>query len=906
MMKWFNFLGARVRALFRRESVLRDIEEELRVHVEMETETNIERGMPPDEARAAALKSFGNPGRKTELGYEIRGGGWIESLWQDLRYAIRTLFRNPVFSVVTLLTLAIGIGSTTAIFSVVHALLLKPLPYPDSDRLVRLVVNQPPGPTGGPQRGATGIGVRELAELRSRMRSVSTIGVYNLAIMTMTGGGEASRLEGTRISASIWQAIGARPLLGRVFDATEDAPEADPVIILSNRAWKRYFQGDPGIIGRTIVLEDNLLLMLGNNNFAGRYTVIGVMPEEFTFPNRQSEFWIPIARSTTAGGAVLARLSDGVSLETASAEVNATLRELRPQVHATTTTFELSREQGEMVGPVRQPVLTLMAAVALVLLIACVNVANLLLARSVARQREVAIRIALGAGRGRLMQQYLAEGAVLSLAGGAGGVVLAYGGVHLLRRLASTLARADLGNLLPFPRIEEVGIDAGVLAFALCLSLTTSLLFGLLPVFSRLAGGQIQALKDGIGIDRANSGSGWRFGSRSALLVAEVALAMMLLVGGGLLIRSFLKLSSVDPGYDPSNVLTFQLALPGGRYPVPQLKELAENLVAMLEKSPGAEAAAYSHQLPMVVLRQRAFFRTTPAIPAQSPPGPSDEDARFVSRGYFKALDIPIKEGRAFNEQDGAGRPRVLVINEALARREFPGRNPVGETAYLGRDSTPWQIIGVVQDVKQSGFDKPAAPQVFVDFRQWPGVSPIGDVPQYFAVRTKGDPLSMVPAVRNVIHAIDPHVGINNVATLEQIVANSMTRPRLYAVLLGIFAAVSVALAGIGIYGLTAYSVVRRTREIGIRMALGATASQVHNLVIRQIMWLVAAGIIAGCSGAAAMTRFLQGFLFGVEPFDGVTLLSVVVLFLFVAIAASYAPARRATRVDPLVALRCE
>jgi putative ABC transport system permease protein len=834
---------------------------------------------------------------------------WLDNAYRDLRYAIRTLFRNPVFSVVALLTLAIGIGSTTAIFSVVHALLLKPLPYSDSDRLVRLVANQQPGSpgqssTGGPQRGATGIRVQELAELRSRLRSVSTIGVYNLAIMTMTGGGEASRLEGMRISASIWQATGARPLLGRIFAVREDAPEADPVIVLSYRAWKRLFHGDPGVIGRTIVLEDNLLLMLGNKKFAGLYTVIGVMPEEFRFPNRQSEFWIPINRSPSAGGAVLARLSDGVSLQAASAEVNAILRELRPQ--ARTMTFELSREQDEIVGPVRQPVLILMAAVVLVLLIACVNVANLMLARSVARQREVAIRIALGAGRGRLMQQYLAESTVLSLAGGAAGVVLAYGGVHLLRRLASTLSRMDLGNLLPFPRIEEVGIDAGVLAFALCLSLATSLLFGLLPIFRGLGDSQTQALKEGVVSELANIGLGRRLGGRSALLVAEVALAMMLLVGAGLLIRSFLKLSSVDPGYDPTNVLTFQLALPGGRYPLPQLKELAENLVTILEKSPGVEAAAYSHQLPMVALRQRAFFRTTTAIPEQSPPGPSDEDARFVSRGYFKALGIPIKEGRAFNEHDRAGQPRVLVINESLARREFSGRNPIGETAYLGRDSTPWQIIGVVQDVQQSGFDKPADPQVFADFRQWPGVCPVGDVPQYFAVRTKGDPLSIVPAVRNAVHAIDPQAGLYNFSTMEQIVANSMSRPRLYAVLLGLFATVSVTLAGIGIYGLTSYSVVRRTREIGIRMALGASASQVRNLVLRRSMWLVAAGIIAGCAGAAALTRFLQGLLFGVEPFDGVSLLSVVVLFLFVAAVASYAPARRATRVDPMVALRCE
>jgi predicted permease len=892
--------------LWRRRRTSEDFQQEIEAHLNAETDRMVSEGLSSDEARAAALRSFGNVVHAQERFYESQRVMWLDNASRDLRYAVRTLFRNPVFSVVVLLTLAIGIGSTTAIFSVVHALLLKPLPYPDSDRLVRLIVNQPPGQssTGGPRRAAGGISVRELAELRSQMRSVSTMGVYGPAPMTMTGGGEASRLEGMRISASIWRAIGARPLFGRVFDVREDAPGADPVVVLSNRAWKRFFHGDPGVLGRTLVFEDNILLMLGNKNFAGRYTVIGVMPEEFAFPNRQSEFWIPIAVSPSAGGAVLARLADGAFLQAASAEVNAILRKLRPK--ARTTTFELSREQDEIVGPVRRPVLILMATVVFVLLIACVNVANLLLARSVARQREVAIRIAIGSGRGRLIQQYLAEGTVLSLMGGAGGIALAYGGLHVFRSLASTLSRMDLGNLLPFPRIEEVGINAGVLAFALCLSIATGLLFGLLPVFSRIAGSQMQALKEGVGIDLAKSGAGWRFGNNSALVVAEVAMAMMLLVGGGLLIRSFLKLSSVDPGYNPANILTFQLALTGGRYPVPQLKEFAEKLVAALEKSPGVEAVAYAHQLPMVALKQRAFFRTTPEVPEQSVPGPSAEDARFVSRDYLKVLGIRIKEGRAFNEYDRAGQPRVLVINESLARTEFPGRNPIGATAYLGRDSEPWHVIGVVQDIRQFGFDKPADPQVFADFRQWPGLSPIGDVPQYFAVRTHGDPFTIVPAVRSVVHAIDPKAGLYNVATLEQIVANSLSRPRLYAVLLGIFAGISVTLAGIGIYGLTAYSVVRRTREIGIRMALGAPNSQVRGLVLRQSMWLASAGIIIGCAGAAIITRFLQGLLFGVDPLDWLTLVSVIALFLFVAAAASYAPARRATRVDPLVALRCE
>jgi len=883
------------RRLVKRGEMERHLDAELRFHFDGLVADHIRAGMSEPEARRSARLEFGGIEQVKEECRDARGTRWAEDLWQDLRFALRTLRKTPGFAVAVIGTLALGIGSTTAIFSVVHALLLNPLPYPQSDRLVRLIVNQPPGESGspGPRRIAGGIRVRELAELRSRIKSLSKIGAYGPALMTMTGGSEAARLDGMRISAAIWQAIGAKPLFGRVFADMEEAPGADPVIVLSNAFWKRFFNGDPNILGRTLVLEDNILLMLGNKKFTAGYTVVGVMPEGFEFPNSQTQFWIPVVESPSAGGAVLARLADGVSPQAASAEVNAILHQLRPK--ARTSTFELGREQDELIGPVREPLLILMAAVCLVLLIACVNVSNILLARGVARQREIAIRIALGSGRGRLIRQFLAEGAILSLLGGAAGVALAYGGVHLLRNLASTLSRMDLGNRLPFPRLEEVGIDGAVLVFTLGVSLAISLLFGLVPVIGRFAASQNQS-----------AGPGWRTGSRSALVVTEIAMAMILLVGGGLLIRSFLKLSSVDPGYDPSGVLTFQLALPGERYPVPQVKELAEKLVTELEKTPGVRAAAYSHQLPMVALKQSAFFRTSPALPERPAPGPSAEDARFVSRDYFKVLGIRIKAGRGFDEHDRSGQQRVLVLNESLARREFPNRDPIGQIAYLGRDSEPWRIVGIVQDVRQFGFDRQPDPQVFADFRQWPGVSPIGDVPQYFAVRAQGDPFSVVPAVRNAVRAIDPQAGLYNVATLEQLVANSMSRPRLYAVLLGIFAIVSVTLAGIGIYGLMAYSVARRTKEIGIRMALGAPCSQVLGLMLRQSMALALAGIVLGCAGAATMTRFLEGMLFAIEPFDWATLLSAIALFLLVALLACFLPARRATRINPVEALRWE
>jgi putative ABC transport system permease protein len=876
-----------------------DFRREIDSHLAIETDRLVSEGLRPDEARAAAFRSFGNVTRAQEHFYESRRIMWLDDACGDIRYALRTLAKNPAFALVAILTIAIGIGATTAIFSVVNALLLKPLPYPDSDRLVRLIVNVPPGQSarGGPRRVAGGISIAELAELRSRMKTVSQIGMYGPALMTLTSGQEAVRLEGMRMSPSIWQALGARPVLGRIFDAGEAAPAAEPVVVLSYASWQRLFHGDPNILGHRLVLEDNILLMLGNKRFSAQYAVIGVMPEGFEFPDRQAQFWIPVSSSGPGGGAMLARLTDGLSIQTASAEVNLILRELRPQ--QTGMRYEVAREQDELVGPVKQPLLVLLAAVGFVLLIVCVNVANLLLARTVVRQREIAIRTALGSGRGRLIRQFLTESAMLSLLGGTGGIALAYAGIHLLRRLGATLSRMDLGNLISFPRLNEIGIDASVLLFALGTSVVTSFLFGLTPIVGHANANQINALKQ-------RTGASVRTGRKSALVIAEIAMAMMLLIGGGLLIHSFIKLSAVNPGYNPSNVLTFQLAFPGGRYSVPQLKDFAEKLVAELEATPGVQSAAYAHQMPMVALRQSAFFRRTPAPPEHRIPGPSAEDARFVSRDYFKVLGIPIKAGRGFDAHDRAGQPRVVVINESLARRDFPGENPIGKSAYLGLDSEPWQIVGIAEDVRQFRFDRKPEPQVFVDFRQWPGTSLIGDVPQYFAVRTQGDPTSLTSDVRGVVRKLDAQAGLYNIAPLEQLVSNSMSRSRLYAVLLGIFAGVSLVLAAIGIYGIMAYSVVQRTREIGIRMALGAKPAEVLGLVLRQSMWLTAAGIILGCIGAAAVTRYLEGMLFDIKPLDPLTVVSVTMLFISVAALASYAPAYSATKVDPQIALRCD
>ena len=840
---------------------------------------------------------------------------WLKDLRRDVLNARRMFARNPIFTTVAIVTLALGIGANTAIFSVVHSVLLRSLPYKDADRLVGLYVHQPAeeSPTGVPRRLRVGLSVADLIELRQRTRAITHAGASTLSFMIVTGGNETIRLEGARFSPALLQMMGVRPLLGRVFDEADEALGADPVLILSYSTWRRHFGGDPDLIGRTVTLDDVFARQPPPSERVpvpgGRrpYSIVGVMPETFD-PGGPNQFWIPFGLTATTPpprGNLVARLADDVSPAAAAAEVGAIVREMhargRPAPStAQTPRYEFVRQQDDLVAPVKPALLVLMGAVGFVLLIACVNVANLVFARTDARQREIAIRTALGASRGRIIRQLLTESVLLSLLGGIAGTALAVGGVRLMRSLATTLSRLDLGVQLPFPRLQEIGVDATVLGVALATSLVTGILCGIAPAVRHSASARVDALRS----------LSPRSRMAGVLIVAEVAMAMVLLVGGGLLIHSFVKLSTIDLGYEPANVLTFQVGLPADRYTNVQLRTFAESLVARLRSIPGVRGAAYGRQLPFVAITETFWFRRTPEL-ADPPPPPNpatSTDARVVSQDYLTVMGIGVIAGRGFEEGDGPGAPRVVLINEAVVRRDFPGENPIGRLVYAGRDSIPWQIVGIVRDVRQAGQDQAPRPQFFADYRQWPESDRVmfTFLGPYYALRIEGDAGLVVSQVRAVARGLDGQAGLFNVASMDQLVANRITRPRMYAVLTGIFAAVAVALAAIGIYGVLTHAVTQRTREIGIRMALGARRAEVMRLVVRQSLVWTVGGIALGLAGAAILARSLTGMLFGLEPLDPATFVVVSALFALIAAVASYLPARRATKVDPIVALRTE
>jgi predicted permease len=882
----------------------RELAREVTSHLALLEDEFKRRGMSEAEARTAARRAFGGVDQAKERHRDTRSLRWLEDLKQDVKYALRMMGRAPGFAAVAILTLALGIGATTAIFTVVHALLFKPLPYAESERLVRLTADVPA--VESPNRRATRSGsvtTNELREIRSRVTGLSHAAFSGgVAFKTMIGRGEATRLQGMRVSPGLFETLGVAPRIGRGFDVSASAA-GDAALVLSHAAWQRYFGGDPNVVGQTIALFDSLSPN-SQINIEG-YTVTGVMPEDFAFPDTQAQFWIQAPSTPTSGGLLVARLAPDRSVEAASAEIGAVLRSLRP--NQPNAAYRLGSMQAAIAEPLRPALLVLSAAVLLVLLIACVNVANLLIARASARRAEMVIRVALGAGRGRMIRQLLTESTLLALAGGAAGVVVAIGGAKLLRSLASTFARIDLGVQLPFPRLEEVGVDGTVLVFTAAASLLVGVVAGLAPAIGYEQSDRTQVLREssapasGFGLGRGHR-------TRGLLIVAETALAMILLVGGGLSIHSFVKLTSVELGYSPANVLTFQVSL-GDLAPGTQLRMFADELVARMQTVPGIQSAAYARQLPLIVIREAAWFRQTPALPTPPPRQPPNApDARLVSQSYFDVLGARIIAGRGFSDADRAGAPRVMVINESLARQEFAGQSPLGRFVYAGRDSSPWQIVGVVADIRQFGLDQEPQPQFFADFRQWPETDPVffTFLGPYYAVRSNADPAAALPQIRDLARQIRSDAGIYNVATMNQLISNSIVRPRMYATLLGIFAVVAVALAAIGLYSVLTFAVAQRTREIGIRMALGARRAEVLKLVIGQALTLSGMGVIVGLAGSLAATRYLEGMLFGVTPIDVPTFVAVSFLFIVVGLAAAYIPARRATEVDPVIALRAE
>ena len=888
---------ARLRSLCLPDRSERDLQREVDAHLGFLEDDYERRGMTREDARLAARRHLSSLDSLKEQQRDARSFVALEEARRNVRQAIRGLVRTPGFAAIATLTIGLAIGSIVTVFSVVNAVVLKPLPYGNPSALVRLVETMSTNDSasaGAPRRVMDSLSVGELDELRHRARMVSHIAAYLNASMTLTDSYSTFRLEGWRVEPSLFPALGVRPLLGRPFEPGDGTAGASNVIILGYRAWRQYLGGRTDAVGQFLTLDKK------------RYAVIGVMPEAFVFPVEfpTHDFWVPLNLDVTNKDArdvrlpTVIRLASGVSPEMAAREVATVLHAMNGRA----SKYQFVRVQDEWIRPITSALQAFSVGVLLVFLVAAVNVSALLVARTAVREREIAIRAALGGRRALIVGMLITESVLLALLGSALGVVLAFAGGRLLRTLAASLARMDLGAFTAFPRLDEITIDLSVLSFAVVAALTMGVACGLGPAlrFTRPARGE--TLRQSAGSTGSPIASR-RWSSSGLLLVMQISLAMVLLIGSGLLVTSYVKLSSVRLGYNPSQVLTFQVALPDGRYRGPALETFAESLISRLEVLPHVQAAAYTPLLPMVTLLEHsASFRRTPALPPSG--GPAD-DLRGVSTDYFRVMSIEVVSGRSFQSTDKAGSPRVVVINRAMARQHFSGEVPIGKFVYLARSAEPWQVVGVVEDVRQLGPLEVAKPQAFVDSRQWLGMAPGFRFLQYYAVRLDNRDWDASRAlIRDVVRAIDANAAIYNVAPMEALLANATSRPRLYAALAASFSGVVALIVAIGLYGVVSNLVAHRTREIGIRVALGAPGGDVMKLVLARSAWATAAGIGLGCLGASVVTRYMQGMLFGVSSLDASIFVSAALLFGSIALLASWLPARRALSVDPLVALR--
>jgi putative ABC transport system permease protein len=847
----------------------------------------------------------------------------IDDLVQDVRYAVRTLRKTPGFTAVAVLTLALGIGATTAIYSVVDTILLQPLPFADSDSLVRVVENAPSTVPGRPpiQRGVTH---QEFLEWRGRSRTLAeAFAVASGETVARTPAGRA-RLWGATISANAFTVLGARAMLGRTIDPRD---EADPnVVMLGFETWRQRFQSDPRIVGTTIEFRADFNASLTPELVPPRaMTVVGVLPATFEFPLGEMDYYAPFlidASKPSPRVSLIGRLHSGVSLKAAIDEANVIGSAISPvpanAAPMTVTRFDVQNLKERIVQGLRPALRVLLAAVASVLMIVCANVANLLLARGTARQREMAIRFAVGASRGRVVRQALTECVVLAAVGGALGAAVAAAGVTLVRELTSVDApgifRLGFGTSI-LPRGSEVGIDLRMFGIAFGIAAIASVACGVLPALHVSRTSALQAM----GSRSGDSGRG-ESRIRAALVIGQVVMATVLLVGAGLLIHSFVKLSAVERGYDASNVVALQLVFPP-EYSIGRKTDTIEAVLARLRATPNVTAAGFT--------RAGILIGEAIVIGTFVPPGrtltemradPVRPLIRSVSHGYLTAVGVRLLEGREFETGDVATALPPVVISRTVARRFFGADNAVGQVVdwYVGNaPAVQVQVIGVVEDVRNTSPERDANPDIFIDYRRLLALQQRwGDSTRRqetmaigflsFAVRTRNDPASAAPAIAQIVRSVDPDAGIDATIPMDRLVASSVARPRFYAVMLGVFAGVAGLLAAIGIYGVLAYTVVQRTREIGVRMALGAQRAQVLALVLRKGMILTTIGVAVGLAGAAAGTRLLQGMLFGVTPLDPATYVAVAAMFTLVATVASYVPARRATTVDPMVALRAE
>jgi putative ABC transport system permease protein len=871
-------LARGLRVLGNRSAADQEVADEVQQYLEEAAAAHLARGLSPGEALRAARLELGSV---TSVREQVRSYGWenaVETLLADVRFAARRLRAEPGFTAVAVLTLALGIGATTAIFSAVKPILLEPLPYPHASRIAMILEI---GRDGSQNEGTFNM-YRELAE---RARSFDAIAVLKPWRPTRTGADHPERLDGQRVSAGYFQVLGVSPILGRDLRAADDRPAAPRVVILSDALWRRRFGGDPAIVGRSIALDDD------------GYEVVGVMPRGFeNVLAPAAELWAPLQYDRSEGRAwghhlrTAGRLRPGVGLAPAKHELRAVgravLREQRPLSYDPEMVLTAIPLQDDLTRGVRPALLAVVGAVTLLLAIACVNVTNLLLARGVRRRGELALRAALGAGRGRLVRQLLTESLLLAAMGGTVGVVVAVLGVRALVALSPP----------GLPRLGAIGVDGAVFAFGLGITTLIGLGFGAIPALRAMRSDPRRALQDG---SRRTAGGHRR--TRAALVVAEVAFALVLLVSSGLLLRSLARLLAVEAGFDSSRLLTMQLPTSGHRFDDDdsQHRFFAQALAAV-QRLPGVTAAALTSQLPLSGDFELYGLHFDPR-PANDR-GEAYGTFRYTtSPGYVEVMGIPLRRGRLLDERDRAGAPRVALVSESLARRRLPGTDPIGQRMRIG-DGALYTIVGVVGDVRQMSLALADTEAVYTTAAQWR----FADDAMSLVVRARGDAAALAPAVRQAIWSVDEDQPIARVATMADLLAASAAERRFVLILFGAFALTALALAAAGIFGVLAGSVAEQTREIGVRAALGASRGSIVGLVVRQGVALTGLGAVIGLAGAAAASPAIGALLFGVSRLDGFTYVSVVVLLFAVSAVACGMPAWRAARVDPAATLRAE
>jgi putative ABC transport system permease protein len=887
-MRWNYKLPLRIRSLFRKDRIERELTEELRFHVEKLTEEKAAQGMSSEEARYAALRELGSIEQMKEECRDSRRVSYIENFFADVRYGLRQLRRSPGFTAVAVLTLALGVGANTAVFSVVYPVLLKPLPYPSPDQLVSVFEARPQDGIAG-----DGFSYPNFTECREQNGVFSEMAGTQAHDLTLTGAGEPTIVHTIVVTPEIFTLLGSKPLAGRTFLPQEGRRGAAPVVVLSENLWRSRFGADPSLIGKTIDLDKR------------PFTVVGIMPADFRYPLRSEseDVWIPLVEDPLfsafmpAPGAhfllVVARLRPGVSIAKAQAAMDAMSVRLTKLFPKENSGWELHVEplQKEITGASRPALLILLGAVGLILLIACANIANLLLARATARAREMAVRRAMGAGRARIVRQLLTESAVLGLLGAIAGILLAFWGVQSLK------------SLLPagLPRAQSVRVDGGVLLFALALSAAASFIFGLAPAIAAAGSGFRTSLEIGARTGETRE----RRRVRGFLVVAEMALAAVLLVAAGLMIRSFMAIMSVDPGFSARHVVAAEISLPQFQYPTPeQWTNFSDQALARIQAQPGLDDSAFAVPLPI----KDGFVNLKFDIPGGPPLAPGalrTADYAAVSPGYFHVMEIHLIRGRLFSPQDSPSAPRVIIISRAFARRYFPNEDPIGQRlkfGFLANPNVAREIVGVVGDVRDVALSQDPGPMMYVPFAQAPfwGAEVI--------VRSSLSTAEVAESILRVVRGIDKDLPVTDIERLPVAMESqaSVAQPRFRTLLLSLFGLLALTLAAVGIFGVTSYSVSHRTHEIGIRMALGAQKGNVLKLVVWQGLKLTLIGVGMGIVGALTLTRFLSSLLYGVKATDPLTFGAVSLILIVVATWACYLPARRATKVDPVVALRYE